>query len=309
MSQRITYDHFGRPDVFVFGEAPELIPGPGQVRVRTRIASVNPTDAKVRRGEMEAIFPSTFPVCPGVDVAGVIDAVGADVAGLAVGDEVFGMAASGSYAEYVLMDKPVAKPAAVSWDVAAALPTAGETAVRAYRATTVQPGQTLLVHGAAGGIGSIVTQLAVADRVTVVGTVGSDDDDVLRQLGGVPVRYGDGWAHRVGAAAPDGVDAVLDTAGRGVLPESVELTGDPARVVTLVDPAAFELGAVFTGIDPTDRAEDALALLAGVAAQGHLSVPIWRTYPLAHAAQAHRDLEAGANRGKILLTTLDENHA
>lgn len=301
MSQRITYDHFGGPAVLVLSEAPQLSPGPGQVRVRTRLASVNPTDAKVRRGEMEAVFPVTFPVCPGVDVAGVIDAIGSDVAGFAVGDDVFGMAVTGSYAESVLMDKPVAKPADVSWEIAAALPTAGETAVRSYRATKVQPGQTLLVHGAAGGIGSIVTQLAVADRVTVIGTVGPDDDDVLRELGGGPVRYGDGWAQRVRTAAPNGVDAVLDTAGRGVLPESVELTGDPTRVVTLVDPAAFGLGAVFTGIDPNDRADDALALLAGLAAEGHLNVPIWRTYPLAQAAQAHRDLEAGANRGKILL--------
>lgn len=309
MPQRITYSQFGGPDVLVLGEAPQLDPGPGQVRVHTRLASVNPTDAKVRRGEMEAIFPVTFPVCPGVDVAGVVDAVGADDAGYAVGDEVFGMAAGGSYAEYVLLDTPVTKPGGVSWEVAAALPTAGETAVRAYRATAVQPGQTLLIHGAAGGIGSIVTQLAVRDQVTVIGMVGAADDDVLRKLGGVPVRYGDGWGQRVHAIAPAGVDAAIDTAGRGVLPGSIDLTGDPGRVVTLVDDAAFALGAVFTGISPGDRAEDALPLLAAMAADGQLTIPIWRTYPLGQAAQAHRDLEAGANRGKILLTTQENAHA
>ena len=135
--KRITYTHFGDPDVLTLTDAPEPTPGPGQVRVRTRLASVNPTDAKIRRGEMEMVFASTFPVCPGVDVAGVIDAVGDGVDGFALGDEVFGMTVTGSYAEYALLDHPVAKPAGLSWEVAAALPTAGETAVRAYRRANV----------------------------------------------------------------------------------------------------------------------------------------------------------------------------
>lgn len=303
MSLRITYRGFGGPEVLSLDEAPELVAGPGQVRVRTVRVGINPTDAKIRAGEMEKIFPVTFPVCPGTDVAGVIDAVGADVTEFAVGDAVFGTAASGAYAEYAVLNAPVAKPSAMSWETAAALPMAGETAVRALRATGVVAGQTLLVHGAMGGVGSIVTQLAVHDQITVIGTVGEADIDDLQALGATAVRYGEGWAERVRAVAPNGVDAVLDTAGRGVLPESIALTGDARRVVTLADAAAFALGAVFTGADPNDRARDALPLLAEMVATGRLAVRIGHSYPLADAAIAHRDLASGVRRGKLLLDT------
>lgn len=305
MSTRITYDHFGGPEVLTLTQAPLLLPGLTQVRVRVRRAGVNPTDAKIRRGELDAVFPATFPICPGVDVSGTIDAVGADVTTFSVGDDVFGAATGGSYAQFALLDDPTAKPTGLSWDLAAALPTAGETAVRSYRAMNLTAGQTVLIHGAAGGIGSIVTQLAVHDGITVIGTVGERDDQVLRELGGIPVRYGDGWADQVRAATVSGIDAALDTAGQGVLAESIQLTGNSSRVVTLVDYQAIKLGAVFTGLDPTDRALDAMPALAQAAAAGRIRIQIGGTYPLAQAAQAHRDLEAGHQRGKILLTTQD----
>jgi NADPH:quinone reductase-like Zn-dependent oxidoreductase len=299
-STTIIYWHYGDPDVLTAVERDLPQPEAGQVRVRVHAASVNPFDVKMRRGDLASYFPVQFPVAPGADAAGTVDAVGAGVKGIALGDEVLGAAAAGSYAQYALLGAPVAKPASVSWETAASLPTVGQAAFRALKQLELQAGETLLIHGAAGSVGAIATQLAVARGIHVIGSVGASDEDEARALGAEPVRYGDGLAERVRAFSPRGVDAVLDASGGGVLPVSIELAGGPDRVLTLVDGNASQYGVRFSdGGD--DSAPEALGELAPLAASGKLKLRIWRTYPLLEAASAHADIEARRNHGKIVL--------
>jgi NADPH:quinone reductase-like Zn-dependent oxidoreductase len=296
----MTFSRYGPPDVLTVTPADVPQPGPGQVRIRVHAVAVNLIDVKIRSGHLDGIFPVSFPVTPGWDVAGVVDAAGPN-ASAAVGDEVFGVASAGGYSEYALLDQPVARPAEVSAETAAALVTVGEAAYRGLKHLDVKAGQTLLIHGAAGSVGTIAVQLAVARGVRVIGTAAAGDLEGVTALGATAIQYGEGWADRVRAVAPDGVDAVFDTSGAGVLAESVALTGDAARVITIADEAAAEHGVRFTGADPADRVPQARQELAALAAAGQLSVPIWRTYPLAQAARAHADLETGRNHGKIIL--------
>ncbi|GAA3131573.1 NADP-dependent oxidoreductase [Streptomyces echinatus] len=297
----ISYDRFGGPDVLTLTETDLPQPAPHQVRVKVKAAGINPLDNKLRRGDLAGVFPTVFPVVPGLDAAGVIDAIGEDVTGFTVGDEVFGVTPGGSYAQYVLMPAPVAKPAALSFETAAALPTVGETAFRALKHLDLTPGETLLIHGSAGSVGAIALQLATARGITVVATAGADDLERVTALGATAVTYGPGWRERVLAAAPQGVDAVFDTSGAGVLGESVDLVGGPDRVITIADMNAAQYGVRLTGLDPADRAPEALPELAALAAAGKLTVEIWRTYPLKEAAQAQDDLDNHRNRGKVIL--------
>ena len=299
MSTAIAFSEYGAPEVLQPSTVAMPEPGPGQVRIRVRAASVNPLDMKIRSGLMAGTFPARFPVVPGLDAAGVVDAVG-EGAGAAVGDEVLGAAVGGSYREYALLDRPVAKPEALSWAVAASLVTVGETAFRVLRELGVQAGQTLLIHGAAGSVGVIAVQLAVARGITVVGTVGEHDIEHVTALGAAAVRYGDGWVERVKAAAPQGVDFVFDASGAGVLADSVALTGDSSHIITIADMSAAQHGVRFSA-GAADQAGDPLPELVQLAAAGKLTLPIWRTYPLTEAAQAHTDLEARRNRGKAVL--------
>lgn len=300
MNAVITYSRYGGPDVLSLSRAEIPQPGPGQVRIRVRAVAVNPIDAKIRSGRMDGIFPIRFPVLPGWDVAGVVDAP-AEGASAAVGDEVFGVAAAGGYSEYALLDRPVPKPAALSWADAAAVVTVGEAAYRVLKHLALKAGQTLVILGAGGSVGTIAVQLATARGITVVGTAADGDIGRLAGLGATAVPYGDGWAERVRAAAPGGVDAVFDTSGAGLLPDAIGLAGDAARVITIADGNAADHGVRFTGSDPADRAPESLPELAALMADGRLTVPVWRTYPLAEAARAHADLDAGRNHGKLVL--------
>jgi NADPH:quinone reductase-like Zn-dependent oxidoreductase len=300
MSTAITYSRYGTPDVLTVTSAEIPQPGPGQVLIRVRAVSVNPIDLKIRSGRMDGIFPVRFPVLPGWDVAGVVEAVGQGAAA-AIGDEVFGVASVGGYSEHALLDHPVAKPDGLSLAGAAAVISVGEAAFRVLKHLGLKAGQTLLILGAGGSVGTIAVQLAVARGITVIGTAAEGDIERLRALGATAVRYGDGWAGRVRAVAPGGIDAAFDTAGAGLLADAIDLTGDVARVITIADDNFADSGVRFTGADPADRAPEALPELAALMAGGRLTVPIWRSYPLAQAAQAHADIEARRNHGKIVL--------
>ncbi|MGW3209376.1 NADP-dependent oxidoreductase [Streptomyces sp. NPDC001135] len=300
MSTAITYSRYGGPDVLTPAEADAPEPGPGQVRITVRAAAVNPIDLKVRSGMMAGIMPVEFPHLPGWDVAGVVDQVG-EGATASVGDEVFGVASLGGYSAYALLDRPVPKPREVSFATAAALVTVGETAYRGLHHLGAKEGETLLIHGAGGSVGTIAVQLATVQGVTVVATAGDHDLERLTTLGAVAVRYGEGWPERVGAAAPQGVDRVFDASGAGVLADSVALTGDAGRVITIADMTAAQHGVRFTGADPADRLPQALPELAGLIAAGRLDLPIGATYPLTEAARAHADIEARRVRGKVIL--------
>ncbi|HEX3713919.1 MAG TPA: NADP-dependent oxidoreductase [Trebonia sp.] len=300
MNTVITFSRYGGPEVLSLSQAETPQPAPGQVRIRVKAVAVNPIDAKIRSGRLDGFFPARFPVLPGWDVAGVVDAAG-EGASAAAGDEVFGVASAGGYSQYALLDRPVLKPAALSFETAAAVVTVGEAAFRVLKHLGLKAGQTLLILGAGGSVGAIAAQLATARGITVIGTAAEGDLGRLTALGATAVRYGDGWAGRVRAAAPAGVDAVFDTTGAGLLDDAIALAGDAARVITIADESAAGHGVRFTGQDPSDRAPEALPELAALLADGRLAVPVWRAYPLAAAAEAHADLEAGRNHGKIIL--------
>lgn len=254
---------------------------------------------------MVGMMPVEFPAIPGIDVAGVVDRVGEGVREFAVGAEVFGKARRGGYAELTVVgvDTTAAKPAGVSWEVAAGLPVAADTAYHALGELGVVKDDTIVIDGAAGGVGKVAVQLARHRGLTVIGTSGPSNHDYLRSRGATPVSYGPGLADRVRAIAAHGVDVALDAAGHGSLPDLIELTGDPAKVITLADPSAQELGVRFLFGEP-ENLPAVLAEAAALVADGTIILPIERTYALSEAVQAHRDSEAGHVRGKLVLLPL-----
>jgi NADPH:quinone reductase-like Zn-dependent oxidoreductase len=300
MATAITYDRFGGPEVLTVTEVDVPVPQAGQVVLKVRAAGVNPLDVKIRRGDLAGQFPARFPITPGLDLAGTVTAVGDAVTGFAIGDSVFGIAAAGSYAQYAVATQLQHKPGRIDWDQAAALPTVGEAAFRALGHLDLHAGETLLIHGAGGSVGTIATQIAISRGITVIGSTGKDDLDHVASLGAAALDYSHGLTEQI-RALPAVIDAVLDTAGAGVLPESIALAGGPERVITLADPAAGQYGVRFTGSDPADRDPTALAQLARLTAAGQLTLPIWRTYPLTEAATAHADIEGRRNHGKVVL--------
>ncbi|MBO1418164.1 NADP-dependent oxidoreductase [Streptomyces sp. FH025] len=307
MTKAIAFTQYGGADVLRTIDIELPAPGPGQVRVAVRAVGVNPIDHKQRSGALAELFPVTFPAVPGFEVSGVVEAVGAGVTGFAPGDEVFGALMGGGYAEQALVgaDELAHKPATLSWEEAAALPTAAETSERALDVLGVRPGETLLVHGAAGGVGTVLLQFARARGITVIGTASEANHAHLRELGAIPVTYGEGLAERVRAAAPGGVDRVLDAAGQGgVLPLSIELTGSPDRVVTIADFAeAGKYGVRFTGGGEGEvYHQRAYAAALALHEAGTLRLPLHRVLPLAEAAEAQRISEHGHLRGKVVLT-------
>ncbi|WP_349258308.1 NADP-dependent oxidoreductase [Stackebrandtia sp.] len=306
MKQRcraVVFDEFGDAEVLRLTEREVADPGPGQLRIAVRAAGVNPIDWKIRNGSMAEVMPVRLPAIPGVDVAGVVESTGPDVTEFSTGDEVFGKAASGGYAELALanLDAIAPKPAAIPWEIAAALPVAVTTAHHVLAQLGATPGETLLIDGAAGGVGTVAVQLARHRGLTVIGTAGPHNHDYLDGLGATPVTYGDGLADRIAAVAPQGVDAAIDAAGHGSLPVLVELTGDPDRVISLADASAPSLGARFVSGEP-ENMRGILAEAARLAADGTITMPIACTYPFTDAAIAHRDSQKGHVRGKLVLT-------
>ncbi|MFI5609651.1 NADP-dependent oxidoreductase [Amycolatopsis sp. NPDC051903] len=295
----ITFAEYGGPDVLRLSEVPVPEPGPGQVRVAVRRAGVNPIDWKIRSGAMAEGSAPDRPQIPGAELSGVVDAVG-DGAGFAVGDEVFGWPVTGSYADYALAETVARKPADLSWEDAAALPVAGETALRVLRLLDVKPGEVLLIHGASGTVGRFATQAAVALGATVIGTAGQRSLADVKALGAIPVLYGDGWPQRVREAADRPVAAVFDASGHGVLPDSVELLGSKDRVVTIADGAAFELGLPFSAGTTEDATPEVLAEILRYVARG-LQIAQGSSYPLEQAGAAQQESQAGHPGGKITL--------
>lgn len=325
LARAVVFRSYGGPDVLELVEVPEPTAGENEVRVRVRAAGVNPVDCKIRQGAFATAAADHFPQTLGNEFAGIVDQVGAGLAGagqvggdqvdadqadqpgtaasgVSVGDEVLGFTTAAAYAEYVVV--PAAhvtrKPPALSWEVAGVLSAAGQAAYRALRTLRLAAGETLLVHAAAGGVGTMAVQLARAQGATVIGTASPHNHDYLRTLGAIPVSYGDGLVERVRAVAPGGVDAALDAVGGAAIHASLALVADPSRIVTLVDQAA----AARYGIQRLSggRSAATLAGFAGLAAAGALRVSIWRSFPLARAAEAHREVETGHVRGKVVLT-------
>ena len=302
MVKAARFSRFGGPEVLEIVDLPDPHPGPGQVRIAVRAAGVNPSDWKKREGLMDPELPQTM----GYEAAGVVDELGEGVADVAVGDRVFGLSAEGAaQAELAVLSFYAPIPPSLDFAGAAALPAAIETATRALDQLGVGAGagrgSTLLINGASGSVGSAAVQLAVVRGARVIGTASPANHDYLRSLGAEPVAYGEGLAGRVRALAPDGVDAALDVAGSGVLPELIELAGGPEHVVTIADfGGAREHGVRFSSGD-AGRAVHALAEIGELIESGRFSLPVARTFPLAEIAQAHRVGEDGHVRGKLVL--------
>jgi NADPH:quinone reductase-like Zn-dependent oxidoreductase len=217
-------------------------PSDTEIRIKVRVSGVGPTDLKIRRGDLNGVFPLPEPAILGFETAGTVDAIGSSVIGVAVGDEVAAWLPSlGGYGEYALAATWASKPPHVTWDDAGALPASVEAAVGVLRQLEVAPGETLLILGAGGSVGIIATQLATRQGLKVIGAVGERDEPLTRQLGATPVLYGSSLLSNVREVA-DRVDATFDAAGKGGLEDAITLTGGSERVITLADEHAAELG-------------------------------------------------------------------
>ncbi|MFG2968725.1 NADP-dependent oxidoreductase [Streptomyces sp. NPDC048288] len=304
----LTFSVYGPASVLEVTDVPEPHAGPGRVRVSVRASGVTPADCRLRAGQLRTMMPVALPHVLGVDAAGVVDEVGPGVTGVQVGDAVFGIVdlaeLGGANAEYAVLAVWAPKPDALTWEQAAAAANI-ETAARALDRLKADTGTVLLIEGAAGGVGTVAVQLAAARGATVIGTASSRNHAFVAELGAIPIAYGPGTAERVGALGLGGVDAVLDCAGSGSLPDLVDLVESPDRVVTIADLNAARYGVHLSrsagpGADP--QAVDGLAEAAGLAQQGRFTVPLAAAFALEDAAAAHLLSETGHARGKIVLT-------
>lgn len=293
----------GPPDVLQVMEFNPPVPGIGQVRVKVKAAGVQPVDCAIRgQGFSPPGVEIQYPQILGNEFAGIIDVVGDGVESFSVGHEVIGWSLLSSYAEYVVVptSQLVRKPKNMPWEEAGVLTASGQTAHTALQELGISKGDTVLIHAAAGGVGTFAVQLARAWGATVIGTASPRNHDYLRSLGAIPISYGKGLVERVRELTPKGVDVALDAAGEEALRASVELVRDKKRIGTIV---AFNLSEELGTISiRSKRSVSRLSELTNMYEQGLLRVVISQTFPLHQAADAHRAVETGHVRGKIALT-------
>jgi NADPH:quinone reductase-like Zn-dependent oxidoreductase len=305
MSKAVQFDRYGDVDELRIVEVDRPRPGRGQVLVRVKAAGINPGEAAIRKGLFHARWPATFPSGQGSDLAGIVAEVGPEAQGFAVGDEVIGFSEKRrSQAEYVTVGTGdlVRRPPHVPWEVAGALYVAGTTAYAAVRAVAPRPGETLVVSGAAGGVGSLAVQLGVHAGARVIGIASDSHHPWLTQHGVIPVAYGDGVAQRIRAEATGGkVDAFIDTFGDKYLDLALELGVSPERMDTIINFAdAARYGAKTEGNAAAANAQ-VLGELAALVEQGVLDVPIAKVFPIERVKDAYRELERRHTLGKIVL--------
>ncbi|THF83578.1 NADP-dependent oxidoreductase [Deinococcus sp. KSM4-11] len=294
---------FGGTENFSVQDVPNPQAGPGQVRVRIEAIGINPLEFKIRLGWMQQFMPITFPAILGSEVAGTVDQVGEGVTDFALGDRVAGFVDSGAYAEAALA-RPAALiriPPQLTFEQAVTLPLAAETAQRALAPLKIQSGETVVVNGAAGGVGTIAVQLLVQDGARVIGTASAANAEYVRSLGAEPVTYGEGALDRIRALAPQGVDAVFDVAGHGFLNDAIALRGGPDRIITIADFDAPALGIPVSGGDPGGLKADTLQRVIDLAAQGKLTTHIDHTFAFDQLPDAQAMSEAGHVRGKLVV--------
>jgi NADPH:quinone reductase-like Zn-dependent oxidoreductase len=306
MTKAVQFDSYGGVDVLELRDVPRPVPGAGEVLVEVRAAGINISEAAIRAGAVQDLFPATFPSGQGSDLAGVATELGSGVTGFAVGDEVIGFSNQrSSHAEYVVVPATqlTPKPAAVPWEVAGSLYVAGVTAYAAVRAVRLGPGDTVAIAGAAGGVGSIAVQLARRAGATVLGIAGPSNDAWLADHGAVPVNYGDDLLARLRASGEPGqIDALLDFFGGGYVAMAVEDLGVPRdRVDTITDFAAVEQFGVLSAGGADAATAAVLAELADLVARGELDVPIAGVFALDDVRDAYRELEKRHTRGKLVL--------
>src|SRR5665213_498965 len=304
MARAVRFDHYGDRDVLYIADVEIPVPPAGEVVVEVRAAAINPGEATIRNGALEKMFPATFPSGEGSDLAGVVSSIGDGVTEFAVGDDVLGWSwRRSSHAEYVAAPLPqlIAKPAALSWEVAGSLYVVACTAYAAVRAVGAGPGDTVAVSAAAGGVGSVVVQLLRTKQATVLGIASPGNHDWLTAQGATPFAYGDGLADRLKAAAPNGIDAFIDLFGPEYVQLAVDLGVAPDRIETIISRAkAQEVGAKTEGSGDASTTA-VLSEMAALVASGQIEIPIAATYPLEKVRDAFAELEERHTHGKIVL--------
>ena len=308
----IGVQRFGGPDALEVVDIPEPRPGPGEIRVRVHAATVNPTDTMFRTGATSAaaLRGRRPPYIPGMDIAGVVDEVG-EGAAQSVGDDVMAITLprsrlGGGYARYVVVptESAVAMPAGVGYAEASTLPMNGLTAQLALDVLALEPGRTLAVTGGAGAFGGYTIKLAKARGLRVVADSAPSDEPLIRALGAdVIVARGDGLAARIRAAVPDGVDGLADGAviGGPVL-GAVRDGGAVAAVRRFEGDAERGIAVHEIMVGDYARERDKLDELRRLVESGAITLRVARTYPPERAADAHRALEAGGTRGRLVIT-------
>lgn len=304
MPKAVRYDGYGAVDVLQVVEVPRPVAAVGEVLIEVVAAAINPGEASIRRGLLHDRWPSTFPSGQGSDLAGRVVELGPGVVEFAVGDEVIGFSdRRSSHAEFVTVpvSQVTAKPADLPWEVAGSLYVAGTTAIAAVRAVGVAAGETIVVSGAAGGVGSLAVQLARQQGARVIGIAGPDNAEFLRSFDVEPLTYGDGLIDRLRALAPEGVDAFIDTFGADYVEIALALGVRPERIDTIVNFAAAQKYGVKSEGNAAAATAEVIAELAGRAADHRLVVPIAAVYPLDRVQAAFTELEKRHTRGKIVL--------
>jgi NADPH:quinone reductase-like Zn-dependent oxidoreductase len=298
----VQFSHYGGPEVLRVVDVPEPHPGPGQVRIAVRAAGVNPSDWKRREGHYRAFEDVAFPAGVGVEASGVVDEVGPGVSTVAIGDAVFGFGES-TVAQHAILTHWAGKPDDLPFEAAGGLPVIVDTATRALNEVGVKWRETLLVSGAAGGIGSAVLQFARLRGIAVIGTASAQKHGYLRELGAIPTTYGPGLGKRVRALAPKGVNAALDLAGSGIIPELIEIVGDPSHVLSVADFSAEQYGAKFSHGPPIDP-ERIFADAVHLCSKGHFRLRIEQTFPLEQTREAQEVSAKGHVTGKLIITVV-----
>ena len=304
-SRAVRLNSFGGPEVLDIREVPAPQAGPGQVRVRVTAAGLNPMDWIITANAETAVrFGLSLPAGFGTDYAGVVDQVGDGVTGFAPGDRVFGSALSRAVADLVVIDatggiaanEAYHTPDGVDDRTAATLTIAGRTASAALDVVKLGPDDTLLIGGAAGGVGVFAIQLARIAGARVIGTGSATSAEFLRDLGAEPVAYGDGLADRVRALAPRGITAAIDLYGTETAHAARALGVPDTRITTI----AAQVDGI-TGTNGANAAPGALEKVARLIAAGRLRVPIAATFPVEQIRTAV-ELQASRHvKGKVVI--------
>jgi NADPH:quinone reductase-like Zn-dependent oxidoreductase len=300
----ITYSEYGSPDILELTDVPLPKVGPGMVLVKVKTAAVNPVDWKIMAGYLDAAMDLQFPAIPGWDVAGVVESVGIDARQFQPGDEVIAYGRKdyvhgGSFAEYIALPERLLarKPASLGWNESAGLPLAGLTAYQVLNRLGLTSGETVLIHGGAGGVGSLGIQIAVARGAKVIATASEKNHEFLRSLGAEPVAYGGGLADRVRALRPGGVEVVADFAG-GNLDATLAVLAEGGRHASIADSEVEEHGGTWMWVSPIGADLQELAELVD---QRNIRVEVAKVLPLAQSAEAFRLNMEGHTRGKIVV--------
>lgn len=301
----ITYNKYGNPDVLELTDQPMPKVGPGMVLVKVKAASVNPVDWKIMAGYLDPLMDLQFPAIPGWDVAGVVESTGIDAPHFKPGDEVIAYGRKdyvhgGSFAEYIALPERLLarKPESLDWNESAGLPLAGLTAFQVLKRLELAAGETVLIHGGSGGVGSLGIQIAKALGAKVIATASEKNHDFLRSLGAEPVAYGEGLAERVRALRPEGVEVVADFVG-GNLSTTLEVLKENGRHASIADSDVEEHGGTWMWVNPVGAE---LQELADLVDGNKLQVEVAETFPLGEAAEAFRLNMEGHTRGKIVVT-------